>query len=294
MKKHFFLLLMLLAAVLFFVYSYYENRNIMHEKGCDVDFIINNVIIPEEFSFPFYYALKDENGNIHTVDSIFTEPLLVFRFCENNCELCIQSELNVIRKTMRNENIIGLASYNTLRSLRLAKEKFNIDFPVFFLPRQESELVLPNSLEKTGMPYLFFMNTNYQAKHIFLPDKQYPDVSTRYYNVISHTLNLHQTNPEIFDEKVIDLGIVKVHKLREIKFQYTNKLSEPLIIHDVRTSCGCSVPQWNKKPLEKNESSVLTVLFTPESLGYNSKTIMVSHNQSENPVQLFFKAMVEE
>ena len=144
------------------------------------------------------------------------------------------------------------------------------------------------------MPYLFFMNTNYQAKHIFLPDKQYPDVSIRYYSVISHTLNLHQSNPEIFDEKVIDLGIVKAHKLREMKFKYTNKLLEPLIIHDVSTSCGCSVPQWDKKPLEKNESSFLSVLFTPESLGYNSKTIMVFHNQSENPVQLFFKAMVEE
>jgi len=293
MNKYRIPLFILITAIIFFAYSYYKNNNIDNKKNYDIDFILNNVMIPEEFSFPFYYTLKDENGNIHTIDSIFTKPMMVFRFHENYCDLCIQSELDLIRKIMGNENIIGLASYSTLRALKLTKEKFNIDFPVFSLPMDESELMLPNSLEKTGFPYLFLMNTNFQAKHIFLPDKQYSDVSIRYYSLVSNILNQNKSTPEIFDEKVINLGVIKAKKEQEIKFKYTNRLSKPLLIYDVKTSCGCSVAQWDKKTLEKNESSLLTVLFTPESSGYNAKTIMVFYNHSENPIRLFFSAMVE-
>ena len=65
-----------------------------------------------------------------------------------------------------------------------------------------------------------------------------------------------------------------------------------LVIHEVRHSCGCVVPQWQKEPLQKGESSILTIRFTPKGHGYSIQTAIVYHSQSEYPVKLTVRANV--
>ncbi|GAB6011914.1 DUF1573 domain-containing protein [Viscerimonas tarda] len=238
--------------------------------------------------------LKDIDGNIHTIDSIFKKPSLVIRFSERNCEVCIKSEIELIDKSNIRNNVVGLASYSTSRALKLAKEKYNIQFPIYFLPFGESLDLLPNSMEEYGNPYLFLMSTNFHAKHVFFPSKEFPAISKKYYADIYYLLNNKYLGSEIFNESLVDLGTIKKYKTQKISFKYTNTSSIPLVIENVNSSCGCTIPQWDKAALKENESSELIVLFTPETSGYNSKIIMVSHNQSKHPIRLIFKANVIE
>lgn len=126
-----------------------------------------------------------------------------------------------------------------------------------------------------------------------MPDKQFPDISMKYHRAISDKLNSNISKIPVFENITIDIGTIKNGQPQEIRFKYTNHSINPLIITDVKTSCGCTMPQWDKNPLDINKSSELTIRFTPDSPGRNSKTIMVFHNQSKEPVKLFFKANVE-
>ncbi|MDR0699120.1 MAG: DUF1573 domain-containing protein [Tannerella sp.] len=115
----------------------------------------------------------------------------------------------------------------------------------------------------------------------------------KYHRAISDKLNSNISKIPVFENITIDIGTIKNGQPQEIRFKYTNHSINPLIITDVKTSCGCTMPQWDKNPLDINKSSELTIRFTPDSPGRNSKTIMVFHNQSKEPVKLFFKANVE-
>ena len=255
-------------------------------------FTVMNIFQSEGFSFPFYYPLTDINGTKCRLDSILKKSKLIFRFSELNCELCIRSEIDLMNKLNLSNHVIGFASYSNIRMLKLAQKKYNIQFPIYFLSLG-SNGALPEDKESLGRPYLFLMNTDFRAKYLFFPSIQHPIVSEVYYKEILYLLDHNNSNEDFFDEKMIDLGTISKGKTYKAKFKYTNKTPDLLIIENINTSCGCTVPRWDKKPLKEEESSELVISFTPETLGYNSKFIMVSFNKYKHPVRLIIKANVE-
>lgn len=256
------------------------------------EFMAMNLFQTEEFTLLPYYPVKDIEGCMHRLDSILKRPKLVFRFSGHNCETCIASEVDLINKLNLSEHVIGFASYDNLRMLKLAKFKHNIQFPIYYLPFGH-ECILPESKEKLERPYLFMMGPELRAKHILFPSIRHPEMSDKYYQEVSFLLNDSLVNENLFLEKMVDLGTVLKGKTYKAIFEYSNNTFGPLVIEDVKASCGCTVPQWDRKPLEMGKSSKLTVLFTPETSGYNSKFIMVSLNKSTYPIRLILKANVK-
>lgn len=62
---------------------------------------------------------------------------------------------------------------------------------------------------------------------------------------------------------------------------------------DIRASCGCTVPQWTKRPIPSGESTEIKVQVTPEYEGYFQKKVRMVSN-AENPNILFvIKGKVE-
>lgn len=61
-------------------------------------------------------------------------------------------------------------------------------------------------------------------------------------------------------------------------FHYTNKGDAPLIISDVLTSCGCITKEWNKAPLNADESDSIVLHIRSKSLGRLQKAIVVKNN----------------
>ncbi|MFD2603841.1 DUF1573 domain-containing protein [Flavobacterium suzhouense] len=60
-------------------------------------------------------------------------------------------------------------------------------------------------------------------------------------------------------------------------FEFTNTGDAPLIIKDVKSSCGCTVPSWPKEPIAPGKSGKIEVKYnmTP---GPIRKTITVQSN----------------
>ncbi|MCF1191182.1 DUF1573 domain-containing protein [Mangrovimonas sp. AS39] len=102
--------------------------------------------------------------------------------------------------------------------------------------------------------------------------------------------------PEIsFDKTEHDFGQIESKQSVETVFKYTNTGEAPLVITDIKSSCGCTVPKdWSKEPLAAGESGQFTVKYNGSGKGNVSKTITVTANTEKGKEMVKIKAFVKE
>ena len=95
-----------------------------------------------------------------------------------------------------------------------------------------------------------------------------------------------EKGPEIsFETKQIDYGIIKNNSNGQRTFSFINTGDENLIIIDVRSSCGCTIPKKPDEPILPGEKSKIIVQYdTKNRQGSFKKTITVTTNIEENPI----------
>ena len=82
-----------------------------------------------------------------------------------------------------------------------------------------------------------------------------------------------------FDKKVHDFGNIQNGTPVETVFSYTNTGDSPLVISDIKSTCGCTVPRdWSREPLNPGESSQFTVKFDGKGVNKTSKTVTITAN----------------
>ena len=91
--------------------------------------------------------------------------------------------------------------------------------------------------------------------------------------------------PQIeFAEQVHDYGKVKKGGDGNCEFVFTNTGNEPLILSNVKASCGCTVPTWTKEPIMPGKTGTIKVRYntntSPQSF---TKTITVSSDSINAP-----------
>lgn len=98
-----------------------------------------------------------------------------------------------------------------------------------------------------------------------------------------------------FEKLIHDFGKVKPETDNRYKFKFTNTGKKPLIISDVKASCGCTTPYKPEKPILPGESDYIDVNFHPKASqsGDISKTITVQSNIKTKISKLQIKAIVE-
>jgi len=97
-----------------------------------------------------------------------------------------------------------------------------------------------------------------------------------------------------FDRMLHDFDTITVDADYTTSFRIKNTGKKPLLIYEVKASCGCTVPTWNKKPIEPGASDQIEVTFHPgkSQLGEQDKTISVITNTSPGVAVLQLKAFV--
>jgi hypothetical protein len=96
-----------------------------------------------------------------------------------------------------------------------------------------------------------------------------------------------------FENKEHDFGKLSLKKEAQITFQFTNPGNTPLVIFDVKTSCGCTVPDWTKNPVNPGGHGEIKIKYDAESPGAFHKTITVYFNGEASPETLSVKGQVE-
>ncbi|MBN3034815.1 MAG: DUF1573 domain-containing protein [Bacteroidales bacterium] len=99
--------------------------------------------------------------------------------------------------------------------------------------------------------------------------------------------------PDIVFEKVEhDYGTIYQNDDGSCEFSFTNKGKEPLILSNVRSSCGCTVPEWPRQPILPGESEVIKVRYDTKRIGIINKTVTVMSNAKTASVVLKIKGSV--
>lgn len=87
-----------------------------------------------------------------------------------------------------------------------------------------------------------------------------------------------------FESESHDFGKIKQGVPVTHEFIFTNTGTEPLILIEVRSSCGCSVPQFSKTPVKPGESGKISVKFDSVAKGPFTKHLTVRSN-TKTPIR---------
>jgi hypothetical protein len=97
-----------------------------------------------------------------------------------------------------------------------------------------------------------------------------------------------------FEELEHDFGKIKAGEVISHVFKFTNTGTEPLIIDNVKPSCGCTTPEWSKDPVPPGGTGFIKAVFDSKGReGSQSKTITVKSNTNPEFTELKFKVEVE-
>jgi hypothetical protein len=89
-----------------------------------------------------------------------------------------------------------------------------------------------------------------------------------------------------FEKLVHDYGTLHQYGDGNCEFRFTNTGKEPLVLSNVRSSCGCTVPDWPRKPILPGKSDVIKVKYATNRLGKINKSITVQSNAANSPIVL--------
>ncbi len=103
------------------------------------------------------------------------------------------------------------------------------------------------------------------------------------------------TGPVIeFENAVIDYGEIAVNSDGNRVFKFKNTGKSPLIISNVKGSCGCTVPTKPEEPIMPGETGEIKVKYATNRIGPFSKTVTITSNAYEPKVVLKIKGRVLE
>lgn len=101
------------------------------------------------------------------------------------------------------------------------------------------------------------------------------------------------SGPEIsFESLEHDYGTVVQGSDGDCVFKFKNSGNEPLILSDVRKSCGCTTPTLSKEPILPGQKGEIKVGYNTNIVGSFSKTITVLSNATNASVTLVIKGTV--
>ena len=78
-----------------------------------------------------------------------------------------------------------------------------------------------------------------------------------------------------------------------VVFEFKNEGMAPLVLSNVRASCGCTTPTWTKEPVEPGQVGSITVTYNPNGRpGRFQKTVTITSNATEPTVKVYIKGEV--
>lgn len=87
-----------------------------------------------------------------------------------------------------------------------------------------------------------------------------------------------------FTNESHDFGKIKHNNPVTHEFTFTNAGTEPIIITEVRPSCGCSVAEFSKTPIKPGDQGKISVKFDAAAKGPFTKHFTLRSN-TKTPVK---------
>ena len=106
---------------------------------------------------------------------------------------------------------------------------------------------------------------------------------------ISFSLNAQKFK---FEKETINYGKIDKGSNGERTFVFTNVGDAPLIIKNIQSSCGCTVPKKPEKPIMPGEKGEIKVSYDTKRVGGFSKSITIFSNAKNARKVIKIKGLV--
>ncbi|PVD51315.1 DUF1573 domain-containing protein [Terrimonas sp.] len=94
-------------------------------------------------------------------------------------------------------------------------------------------------------------------------------------------------------DSTLDKGTITEGEKIEVAYRFKNTGNKPLVIKDVRPSCGCTVAEKPEEPIAPGGEGIIKGVFnSANKLGPNHKTIHVVTNTQPDTYALVFNVVV--
>ncbi len=95
-----------------------------------------------------------------------------------------------------------------------------------------------------------------------------------------------------FEEYMHDYGEIQKDSDGTWTFTFKNLGEQAIVINQVRSTCGCTVPEWPREPIEPGDTGAITVKYNTASKGTFLKSVVVYSSAANSPVKLQIKGKV--
>lgn len=95
-----------------------------------------------------------------------------------------------------------------------------------------------------------------------------------------------------FKKDIHDFGEIPAKKDAIAIFNFSNSGGSPLVITEVKTSCGCTVLEFPKNIIKSSESGEIKVIYDAINPGRFKKIITVFYNGKDSPKKLIIEGEV--
>ena len=97
----------------------------------------------------------------------------------------------------------------------------------------------------------------------------------------------------VFEKATYNFGDLKQGEKAEHLFYFRNDGDSPLILNNVLSTCGCTVPEWPREPILSDSTNVIKVVFDSSSkIGRQNKVVTIRSNSKQGDYRLRISAMV--
>jgi hypothetical protein len=97
------------------------------------------------------------------------------------------------------------------------------------------------------------------------------------------------------DKLVHDFGIIgeEAGNVSAV-FVITNNTDAPIVLTNVKATCGCTTPVWTKTPIESGKTGEVTATYNPKGRpGPFDKAITITTNSTPDKLVVHIKGTVE-
>ncbi|CAL2083283.1 DUF1573 domain-containing protein [Tenacibaculum sp. 190524A02b] len=101
-----------------------------------------------------------------------------------------------------------------------------------------------------------------------------------------------QAQEFVFKQETIDYGKVAQGTNGIRTFEFTNTGKEPLIIRDIKSTCGCAIPKKPEKPIMPGQKGEIQVSYDTNRIGNFSKAITIISNAKKQRQVLKIRGIV--
>ncbi|MFI3320973.1 MAG: DUF1573 domain-containing protein [Rikenellaceae bacterium] len=103
--------------------------------------------------------------------------------------------------------------------------------------------------------------------------------------LLTSFLSAHITDTQkamVFSNTEHNIGDIGIKDSEKVVFHFTNSSTKPFVILEAKTSCGCTVAKYSRRPILSGAADSVVVKFNPNETGVFYKKIVIKNSEGES------------